>query len=87
MTSWIAAGAIAVAGLFAAVVAKSQPGKTVTVQPASVSQAPSASPGSTGSSSSNGGTSSNNPDNSGLQAPSQAPAPSRGSGHVVSGGS
>ena len=86
VTRWVGVTGIAAAGVFAAIAAKAQPGRSNVITPA-VSQLPPSSAGvSTVDPTTTGNQDGSQADN-GLQAPIQAPQVSRGRAAVVSGGS
>jgi len=74
ITRWTAAGGMALAGTFAVMMAKAQPGR-INTQPSSAAQQQSTP------------STALTQDDAGLQPPVLAPAPSSGTGQVVSGGS
>jgi hypothetical protein len=86
VTRWVGVAGIAAAGLFAAVAAKAQPGRTNVITPAVSGSAPSSAGVSTVDPTITGNQAGSQADN-GLQAPVQAPQASRGRAAVVSGGS
>ncbi len=84
MTTWIAAGAIVVAGVFSAVAAKALPGKSKPATQSSTATGQNQSQDPTAPAVTGGGGSQ---DNGGLLPPDQVPQPTRGSGSVSSGSS
>jgi len=86
VTRWVGVAGIAAAGVFAAIAAKAQPGRTNVVTPAVSTPAPASAGGSTVDPTITGNQAGSQAGN-GLQAPVQAPQASRGRAAVVSGGS
>jgi hypothetical protein len=85
VTRWVAVAGIAGAGVFAAIVAKAQPGRTTVTTPTVSRSAPSSGPSSSGLSTVDPATGTQV--EGGLQAPDQAPFASGGRAAAVSGGS
>jgi hypothetical protein len=87
ITRWIGVAGIAAAGMFAAIAAKVQPGRSTVVTPAVSGQAPSAPADASGGSPLASVPASGDQIDGGLQAPAQSPEAASGPAAAVSGGS
>jgi hypothetical protein len=87
VTRWVGVAGIAGAGMFAAIVAKAQPGRTAVNTPSVTTPATNPSASSGGVSTVDPATGSQSQAGSGLQAPIQAPQASSGQAVARSGGS